>query len=271
MRHLRLRLDDARLHLLRVGLHLLLLRDGHRAALLRLGLCDALVRLRLVRLQLRADVAPNIDIRDIDGEDLERRARIEALSKHRLADVVRIREHIVVALRRADRRHDALADARDDRRLARAAHEPVDIRAHRHARLDLELDAVLCDRRDDRCLDDLRIDAHLHRLQDVAPREVDGRAALERQRDLRAVRRDQRVDHLVDIAAREIMRLELVDLHVEPRLVRLDERQDDRRRRHAAHPHADERQDAHIHIRGQRGDPEPERHEMQKQQHREKD
>ena len=77
------------------------------------------------------------------------------------------------------------------------------------------------------------------------------------------MRRDQRVDNLVDIAAREVVRLELVDLHVEPRLVCLDERQDDLGWRHAAHAHADERDDADVDIRSQCRDPETERHEVQ--------
>ena len=58
----------------------------------------------------------------------------------------------------------------DDRRLARAADESVDIRAHRDPRLDAKLDAVFRHRRDDGRLNDLRVDAHLHGLQHVAPR-----------------------------------------------------------------------------------------------------
>ena len=79
------------------------------------------------------------------------------------------------------------------------------------------------------------------------------------------MRGNQRIDDLVNVAACEVMRLELVDLHVETGLVRLDERQNDLRGRHAAHAHADERDDADAHVGGQRRNPKPERHEMQEQ------
>ncbi len=56
-------------HLLDGGDHFLLVGDGHGAALLRLGLRDAVVGLGLIGLQLRADVAPHVHIRDVDGEN----------------------------------------------------------------------------------------------------------------------------------------------------------------------------------------------------------
>ena len=58
--------------------------------------------------------------------------------------------------RRADGAHHALADARDDRLLARAAHEPVDVGANRHARDSDELDSIFGDGGDFRRLDNLR-------------------------------------------------------------------------------------------------------------------
>ena len=66
MGHLGLRLDDLRFHFLRISLHFLFFRDGHRTAFLRFRLRDALVRLGLVGHQLRADVAPDVHVRDVD-------------------------------------------------------------------------------------------------------------------------------------------------------------------------------------------------------------
>ena len=136
-------------------------------------------------------------------------------------------------------------------------------RRHGHARLDFQLDAVHGDSGDDRCLDDLGIDTHLHGVEHVAPCKVDGSRALKRQGNLRAVCGNQGVDDLVDVAARKVMRFELIDLHVKPRLVRLDERHDDLAGRHAAHAHTDERDDVHGNVRRNRRNPKPDGHEMQ--------
>jgi len=167
--------------------------------------------------------------------------------------------------RGADGGDDALADARDDRLLARAADEPGYVRAHRDPRLRAELDAVLRDRGDDRRLDDLRVDRHLDGLEDVPAGEVDRAALLELQRNLRGLRGNQRVDDAVDAAAGEQVRLEFVHVDFEPGLRRLDHRHDDLGRVHAAEPHDDQRADAHAHARRARRDPEPQRHEPEKQ------
>ena len=76
------------------------------------------------------------------------------------------------------------------------------------------------------------------------------------------MRGNQGIDDFVDIAAREVMGFQLIDLHVKPCLVRLDERQNDFCRRHAAHAHADERDDADVDIGSQRRNPKSQRHKM---------
>ena len=132
------------------------------------GLGDLLVRLGLLRLQLGADVRADVDVGDVDREDLEGRARVESLREHVLRDDVGALQDVGVGLRRADRADDALADARQDRLLARAADQALDVRANRDARLGQDLDAVLRDAGDLRRRDDLRVDAHLG--SSMAPR-----------------------------------------------------------------------------------------------------
>ena len=262
--HLCLRLDHLGLHLLRVRLHLLLSGDCHRAAFLRLCLRNALIRLRLIGLQLCTDVTPDIDVRNINGKDLKCRSCVETFAKHGLRYVIRIGKHVIVTLRGADRRHDAFADTCNDRRFPCTANEAVNVRTYRDTRLDLQLDAVRRHGRDNRRLDDLRIDTHLHCVEHIAPREVNCRCALEWEGDLRAMRRDQRIHHLVHITACEIVRLELVDAHIQPRLIRLDERQNNAARRNAAQAHPDQRDNADRDICRDRRDPQPERNKMQK-------
>ena len=169
-RDLRLGGDHLGALVLRLRLELLLDRHREGPPLLRLGLGDALVRLGLVRLQLGADVLADVHVGDVDRQDLERRAGVESLGEHRLGDQVGILQHLLVRLGRADGAHDPLAHAGQDRLLARAADQPVDVGPHRHPRERQELDAVLGHGRHLGRGDDLGIDAHLHRLEDVAAR-----------------------------------------------------------------------------------------------------
>lgn len=228
----------------------------------------AAVGLGLIHLQLRADVAAYVHIRDIDGKNFKRRARVKALAEHGAADQIWIFEHGLVRLRRADGRHDALADTRDDRLFARAADQPFDIRTHGHARLGAKLDAVLRNRGDDRRFDDLRVDAHLHGLQHVAARQIDGARFREVELDVRAARGNQRGNHAVEVAAREKMRFHFADLHIQPGLFRLNQRPDDLCRGHAADTHAHQRKDGNMHAGSQRGNPQIQRNKTQKNQHR---
>ena len=68
----------------------------------------------------------------------------------------------------ANGRNDAFSHAGDDRLLAGATHQPVDVRPHGNAGRGFELDAVFGYGGDQRRVDDLRIDADAHRLQHVA-------------------------------------------------------------------------------------------------------
>ena len=144
-RHLGFGLDDFRLHFLRARLHLRLERDGGGAADLGVSLRHALVGLGLVELQTGADVLADIHVGDVNGENLERGARVEALFERGLADALRVFQNVLVGVGGTDGGDDAFADARDDGFLGRASDEPVEVRADGDARLDLELDAVLGD------------------------------------------------------------------------------------------------------------------------------
>jgi hypothetical protein len=176
-----------------------------------------------------------------------------------------------VRVGRADARHRALADAGDDGLLTGTTDEAVDVGPHGDPGDGHHLDAVLGDRRDARRVDHLRVDAHLHGFEHVATGEVDRGGPLPRQFDVGAVGRDEGVDHPLDVAAGEVVRLHLADVEIDLGLRGADERSDDRRRRHLAQPHADQRADADLHPREDRGDPQPDRDEVeehdQHQQH----
>ena len=189
--------------------------------------------------------------------------------EHRLRDAVGILEHFLVIDGGADRRHDALADARDDRRLARAADVAVEVAAHRDARLDVQLNAVLRDALEDRRLDDLRIDRRLQRFEHVAPGEIDRGRALPFERNLRALRGDHRERDVVDVAAGEVVRLHLIDGQRQAGLARAHEVGDDEAGRDADQAHPDQRDDRERHARGDRANPQAERKVVQEdQEHR---
>src|SRR5437588_11610345 len=91
-------------------------------------------------------------------------------------------------LGRANRLNDALADAGDDGLLGGTADEPIELGAHRHAGTGLELNAVLADAiergpalRRVGAVDDLRIHADTHSINDITAGDVDGRGRLPRQ------------------------------------------------------------------------------------------
>ena len=122
-------------------MQLLLQGKRRKSALSRLCLCDVLVGLRLIHLQARPYVPAHVDVGNIDGQDLKRRAVVEALVKHSARDHVRVFQDSLVALGRAHSGHYALAHSRDDRSFAGPSDQPVDIGAHCDTRLGLELDA----------------------------------------------------------------------------------------------------------------------------------
>ena len=75
------------------------MRNGHRAALLGLGLSYAAVGFRLIHLQLCADVAAHVNVRDVDGQYLKRGARVQALAEHGSADKVGVFKYLLMRWR----------------------------------------------------------------------------------------------------------------------------------------------------------------------------
>jgi len=124
-----------------------------------------------------------------------------------------------MGLLRADRRDNALAHAGDDRLLSGAADETGDVRAHGHARLGQDLNAVLRDGCDlglalgrVGAVDDLGRNAGAHGFEQVTTREVDSRCRAEVEVQAGAVRRDQRVDNPHHLATGEVVRFEVARL-----------------------------------------------------------
>ncbi|GIW71486.1 MAG: hypothetical protein KatS3mg102_1028 [Planctomycetota bacterium] len=159
-------------------------------------------------------------------------------------------------------RDDALADARDDRLLGGAAHQPVDVRAHGHARHGAQLDAVLATARrgarvPGRHVDDLGLHRTSDRVQHVAPGQVDRARALVAELDVRLGCGDQRLADPQHVAARQVVGLQRIGLDGEPRLGRHDAGVHDDLGIDPPQPHADQAQELDPAARQQR--PEPQR------------
>ena len=161
---------------------------------------------------------------------------------------------------------DSLSHACDDRRLTRAAHVSIEVRAHGDARLHVELDAVLRDALKDRRLDDPWSDRRLERFEHVTPRQVDGRRPLPLQRNLRTLGRDHGQRHLLDAAARQIVRLHLVDGQRQAGLACAHEVRHDDARLNPHQPHADERDDREWDSGRDRADPHSQQKVVQEEQ-----
>ena len=112
LRHESLSLDDTGTRLLCFGFHLLLAGDSHCATLLCLGLCNVLIGLRLVHLQLCADILTYINVGDIDTEDFESGTFVQSLAEHEFGDTIRVLKHLLVALRRTNRADDTFTYTR---------------------------------------------------------------------------------------------------------------------------------------------------------------
>ena len=78
--------DQERALLLDLRAHLLLGRHRERASPLGSSLRDLFVRFGLLGHQLGADVGADIDVGDVDREDVERRAAVQAAREHVLGD-----------------------------------------------------------------------------------------------------------------------------------------------------------------------------------------
>ena len=164
---------------------------------------------------------------------------------------------------RADRRHDAFAHAGQHGLLAGAADQLLDVGAHRHAGFGDELNAVLGHSGYGGRVDDLGVHRHLHGLEHVAAREVDGRRHLEVEHDVGFLRRHEGVDHVRDVTAGEVVGLQLVGIEFQARFRALDHRRHDDRGRHLAPAHEDELQQTDVHARDQGREPQSHGNEIE--------
>ena len=237
--------------------------DGHSAALLSLGLRDAAIGLSLIHLQLRADVAANVHVGDIDGENLEGGTGVQTLAQHGTADQVGVLQNLLVRLSGTDGGDDTFADTGDDGFLTGAADEALNVRADGHAGLGTQFNAVLCDCGDDGGLDDLGGNTHLHGFEHVAAGKVDGAGLLKRQLNVRALGGDQGVGDTVDVTAGQEVRFQLADGQIQTGLVGLDQRVNQTMGLDAAHAHTNQRTDGDMHAAGQRADPQADGEEAQ--------
>ena len=137
--------------------------------------------------------------------------------QHRLRNAIGIRQHVGMRFGRADGADDAFADAGDDRLFGRSADQLIQVRPHRDAGFDFELNAVLGHGVERFCLPEPRaravdhfgIDARLHGFEHVAAGQVDGRGQLEIEVDrLGLVGGDDRADHQRHVAAGQVVGFE---------------------------------------------------------------
>jgi hypothetical protein len=118
------------------------------------------------------------------------------------------------------------------------------------------LDPILGHRGHLRGGDHLRVHADLNRLEDVPAGQIDRRSLLERERDLRLIRRDQGVHHPLHVPAGEVVDLEIVDREIQTSLPPGNQRIHDGRRIHLSETHAEQGEERDSHTRRERPDPE---------------
>ncbi len=177
--------------------------------------------------------------------------------------MIGIFQYSLVCGGRSDGAHHALAHPRNDRLLACAAHQPVDVGANSHARDRDELDSVFRHRGDFRRFDHLRDDRHLHRFENIPPGQIDGSGSFEGQSDVGLVCRDHGVDQPDNVSPRQVVRLQIVKRNIQPRFDRTDPRRDYCAGGHSAQAHSDEREEPHIRARCPGSNPEREGDQIQ--------
>ena len=171
---------------------------------------------------------------------------------------------------RADRRDDTFADTGQYGLLAGAADQLFDVGAHRDAGFGDQLDTVLSHSGYGRGVDYLGIHRHLHGLEHVAARQVDGCGHFEIQHDVGLLCRNQCVDYARDITACKIVGFQFVGIERQTGFRALDHRRNDGRRRNLAPAHQDQLQQADAHARHQRREPQSHRNKIEEEPNRKK-
>ena len=108
-RYLGFRQDKPRSLLGHGGFHLLLFGNRFGSATFGLRSCYTGVCFSLIRLQSRANVFPDVNIGDVDGDDFEGGLSIESTPQNSLGDHVRIFENVLMRLRGSNGSDDAFA------------------------------------------------------------------------------------------------------------------------------------------------------------------
>lgn len=248
--------NDAGAHFLGAGSHFLLEGDGGGAAYFGVGLGDFFVGFGLFGLKFGTDVVTDIDVGDVDGENLEGGAGIDAFAENEFGDGVGVFEHVFVAIGGADTGDDAFADTGDDGFFGGTADEALEVGADGDAGADAQGDAIFGDGVDlaaaahfrVRAVDDFGVNAGADSFDDgfagAFDGEVDGASAVEIQRDAGFVCGDEGKDNLGDVATSKVVGLKGIGENGDAGFGRSDAGVHDEGIRHAAQPHGDEGGDA---------------------------
>lgn len=166
--------------------------------------------------------------------------------------MIRIFQHIRMSGCRAYGGDNAFAYPCNNGGFPGATYEAVDVGADGDPGPYFQFDAVLGHCRNGRGLDDLGIDAHLHRFQHVAACQVDGGGLFEGQVNLGAVGRNESVHHIIHVAAGQVMGFQLVHVQQEARFGAFDQGQHNHPGLHPPNTHAHKVKKGNIHPCRQR-------------------
>ncbi len=162
------------------------------------------------------------------------------------------------AYRRTDGRHDAFANAGDNRLFAGTTDELLDAGAHGNTGNGVQLDTVKGHCGNLRGRDDLRVHGHLHGLEHVTAGKVDGGCFLEVELDVCLVGGNERLNHAQHVTAAKVVGFEQVRIDREASLAAEDSGFHDDLRGHLTQAHTDELEDAHVCLGEQGLEPEAE-------------
>ncbi len=244
--------DDAGAHFLGAGSHFLFEGDSCGAANFGVGLSDFFVGFGLFGLEFGTDVVADIDVGDVDGEDFEGGASIDAFAEDEFGDGVWVFEDVFVGVGGADAGDDAFADAGDDSFLGGTADEAFEVGADGDTGADAEGDAIFGDGVNFTtaahfgmwAVDDFGVDAGADSFDNgfagAFDGEVDGAGAIEVEGDASFVRSDEGEHDLGDVATGEVVGFELVGEDGDAGFGSGDAGIDEEGVGYAAQPHGDE-------------------------------
>src|SRR5690606_15232126 len=128
---------------------------------------------------------------------------------------IRIFQHFLMIYRRSDRGNNTFAYACQNSLLTGAPHQLINVSAYCDPCLGDELDAILCDCCNGRCVDDPGINGQLHGIEDITTSKIDGGGQLEIQRYIGFIRRNQGLDDVIDIPSCKEMRFNVIGCNIQ--------------------------------------------------------